>query len=936
MSLIKKISSVVLVAMLFSVALITFAQTANTKNTSNYGAPEIYIKDLVLNKKSYQAGETVQGSFVIGNAGISSVSDIHYEIRLADKYQENGLAGDFYDYKSFGPLYFTVGESQKISFGYVLPKSITGTGLGIQVRAVLGTGGSLSWADSKIIVTGVNSFLNIDTAEIVSNGKLFRVQAGPTLKEGKEAYLQFEIKNPNKTAVTYVPNIKIYERATNKLLSNINLATSSVSVDGSKMVKYDLPRFASTTGVFIGKVSVNDISGSLVAPAFDFRYIISGPLVTINNLVVDSLSAELGQTINGILSYTGAAPDIENPEGEATAQNYNLNIKIFSQDNVLVGEYNDTVDFNKGVSKNFSVTSLIKAEDLRSEVVIKDGDKIITTYSSSFPSEKENTTYFIGTDIILMALLIISLFILLLLLIKFSRIKKPVFILTIVLLILFWTMVFFRMVLAGAYGGVTYIAPWPLAPTIAVSVNSTAGWNLTAGQSYRIYGSVWSSACGNETVTTYVYVDGAAVGSGVGGQFCTDSCTRAVNFDYASWVKYAPINGGNFCNGVKAETYQGSKLAARWEGGGCGTATVPTPTTPVLVAATGSCGGKINLSWNNTANATGYSIYRGGSLILSTTSLSMIDSGLATNTSYSYSIVATNGSNRSATSSVVTAQSSLPCAPLTVACSVVPPSTTMVDQPVIWRSIPTGGSEPYVYSWMGTDGLSGNTVTVIKSYSTTGQKYATTTVVSGAETVSIGCPLSVASRGGPGAGGGGGVNITPKAPIAGICGGASGSVFANASELTNSPVRCYLTGSVSTPATFTGFGPWSWTCSGVNGSAVSSPDCTAYQVEVTNTAYDCNTLTANRTSPVNVNNNIKWTATPKVAGNYATKWAFTDSNNPTQVYITASNPWDKIFTTTGLKTVYVKFASSTAPNVVGNPCTATTTVVQTGGGINEI
>ncbi len=355
------------------------------------------------------------------------------------------------------------------------------------------------------------------------------------------------------------------------------------------------------------------------------------------------------------------------------------------------------------------------------------------------------------------------------------------------------------------------------------------------------------------------------------------------------------------------------------------------PVAPTLTATAGSCGGKANLSWTAVTGASGYKIYKNNSLLFSTTSLSY-NSFLAS-TSDSFVAKATVGGGDSASSTAVNAVPSSPCLPLSVTCTATP-SPAMVSQNVTWRAIPTGGvSSNYTYSWVGTDGLSGNTVTVNKSYSTIGQKYATTTVVSGVETVTVGCPGNITN-------GGSGVTITPLVPASGICGEANGGTFANGSAL-GSANRCYYTLSTSTPSSFSANPPatpgyWSWTCSGINGSNIPSTTCTAYQSETVNSAYDCNTPTANYVSPVNVNNNIMWTVTPKIAGDYTTKWAFTDSNNHNPQFVTGTNSWNKIFTTIGLKTVYVKFASSTAPNIVGNTCATTINIVQTGGSTKEI
>ncbi len=80
--------------------------------------------------------------------------------------------------------------------------------------------------------------------------------------------------------------------------------------------------------------------------------------------------------------------------------------------------------------------------------------------------------------------------------------------------------------------------------------------------------------------------------------------------------------------------------------------------------------------------------------------------------------------------------------PLVVSCS---PSSSSIrkNSSVYWNSTVTGGKGSYLYSWSGTDGLSGSGSNVYKSYSYTGTKTATVTVYSETQSVSATCDLNV-------------------------------------------------------------------------------------------------------------------------------------------------------------------------------------------------
>jgi hypothetical protein len=100
----------------------------------------------------------------------------------------------------------------------------------------------------------------------------------------------------------------------------------------------------------------------------------------------------------------------------------------------------------------------------------------------------------------------------------------------------------------------------------------------------------------------------------------------------------------------------------------------------------------------------------------------------------------TTNTNQTQTTQTPTA----PSAPaLSVSCSASQTSLT-VGQSAIWTAQVSGGTGSYSYSWSGTDGLSGNTQKVTKSYSSAGTKSATVNIVSGDQSVNRSCSNSVA------------------------------------------------------------------------------------------------------------------------------------------------------------------------------------------------
>jgi hypothetical protein len=74
---------------------------------------------------------------------------------------------------------------------------------------------------------------------------------------------------------------------------------------------------------------------------------------------------------------------------------------------------------------------------------------------------------------------------------------------------------------------------------------------------------------------------------------------------------------------------------------------ITPPSTPTGFAVTPASSSQINLSWNASTGATGYKIYKGGSLLKSVTTTSTSDTGLSASTNYCYSVTSYNSAGES-------------------------------------------------------------------------------------------------------------------------------------------------------------------------------------------------------------------------------------------------------------------------------------------------
>ncbi len=412
MSLLKKISFLVfIISMIIGAANIVSAQTGPAFSDTK-SQPEVYIKDLVLDKTAYQAGDTIKGSFTLLNIKDQAVSDVYSEVTLAGDYQPNTLALVFYDSQKSGPYYLQGNEARKINFTYVLPKAVAGDNLGIQVSALLGTGFRMGWSDFHIKVAGKMGIVNITKAFISIGDSKFGLGVGPAVNENEKAFLEITLVNPTKSTVEINPMVKIYNQAIPSVVKNLTVGSSKILPNGSVNIKYELPKFDNKAGIYVGDIQFPDASGVERAVEFGFRYVIAGDVAVIKGLTLDRTIVERGDNINVTLDYSGTPFNVRNSSVKVEAV-YDLDVKLFSETGKLIAEYNKPMDFNQGTQTVLALKASDTASDLRAEVTVKKGGAVLAEYQSSLPAiqgqkntetESSNLVWWIILAIVILAI----------------------------------------------------------------------------------------------------------------------------------------------------------------------------------------------------------------------------------------------------------------------------------------------------------------------------------------------------------------------------------------------------------------------------------------------------------------------------------------------------------------------------------------------------
>ena len=246
------------------------------------------------------------------------------------------------------------------------------------------------------------------------------------------------------------------------------------------------------------------------------------------------------------------------------------------------------------------------------------------------------------------------------------------------------------------------------APTIPSSVHATS----TLDTSISI---AWTASTDDVAVTGYkVYRGGTLLGTTTSTSYNDTGLTPVTQYDYTIKAYDAAANdsavSATFSNTTAYDT--------------------TAPSVPANLQSTAVTDTTISLSWSvatDNVAVTGYDLYRGNTIITTTTGTNFTDTGLGVNTSYTYRIRAHDSSNNNSAQSSPVTLSTIPdsVAPTTPA-GLASPAATTTSIDLMWNAATDDASPPSAISY----NLYRNGVLLVTqsgtSYSDTGLRYNTT------------------------------------------------------------------------------------------------------------------------------------------------------------------------------------------------------------------
>ncbi|MFI7504413.1 chitinase [Streptomyces sp. NPDC049687] len=176
--------------------------------------------------------------------------------------------------------------------------------------------------------------------------------------------------------------------------------------------------------------------------------------------------------------------------------------------------------------------------------------------------------------------------------------------------------------------------------TVAVKPNSTYALSAWVQGGYAYLG-----VTGTGTTDVSTWTPDSSSWKQLSTTFTTGSSTTSVTVYTHGWYGQQPY-------------YADDVSVYGPDGGGGGDPAQTIPSAPAGLTVSGTTSSSVSLSWSGVSNATGYTVYRGGTKVTSVTGTSATVTGLAASTSYSFQVTATNTAGESAKSTAVTGTTS--------------------------------------------------------------------------------------------------------------------------------------------------------------------------------------------------------------------------------------------------------------------------------------
>ncbi len=599
----KKYITPILLFILFSLSIFTNAEVVSISKDNQ---TSLHVASIITDKTSYNAGETVNGSFVLENHSQFAVTGLMFQLLIGTDYVEiaPGIksSSNILDFSPRqGDISIAKDKSVSIPFKYIIPAFVGGDELAIHIDIYTQSGQLITWGDSDYfnIKKGGEGIMINSAAVVLSNGESFGLGDGPTIykdKDPKSASIVLSVTNPNDTSITIIPQINLYKQSDMLEIQESKGTSFDLKAKETKQVAIPLPTALYKPGIYLTDIILKDSSGRQLESFVEARYIVGGNIATVQSISVDKEILNNNELFALDALLTGTAPDMSEirsgkPSSTDSEEKGTVTVNIYNEKNQLVASVKDTFLISGNTVLKKYIKSSASAQALRVSVTVhNDLGELILDYKKNLSADydikaaefEKNHTRPLNKLLFATLLLIIGVII-------FFMMKKN------------------RASNAGMMGLFILISAMTLfTPTNARAADSLAitlspaspyDWQvLNPGQAFYTTGSVWYTACTNAASNIRVNVSSSwgevhrlGVIDTAGGLNLKDHGFYPHNTTFVAGPFYAPTTPGSYWllyQGINTDTvYGGQVVDNKWVH-----IVVPEPPVPPVLTYDGICG----------------------------------------------------------------------------------------------------------------------------------------------------------------------------------------------------------------------------------------------------------------------------------------------------------------------------------------------------------
>lgn len=317
---------------------------------------DYFISNISLDKPSYQAGETVNGTITILNNGDSPEFGLRYSMSLVSDFGDFGIPNNVFGFDQYEDLELEANSKREIPFSYTLPGSfsIDDASIGVRIFNLSETPTTFNFSP-KFVITGGQKPITVQNSGFVfeknySPEIVVYPDSGPVISRdgaNKIAYMIARLANDTDADVALIPHIVTSDFIDgDRVISEKDVEPIVIPAKSTATHLYPVELFDYKPGVYASRVTYRE-NGADRTKVLYYKYVIAGDnLVSIEDVSVDTQGPVYsGTALNTNIVYTAGVYDFLAAGDDGTNENgidEDFFVGLGKEVSVLVEFYNSS------------------------------------------------------------------------------------------------------------------------------------------------------------------------------------------------------------------------------------------------------------------------------------------------------------------------------------------------------------------------------------------------------------------------------------------------------------------------------------------------------------------------------------------------------------------------------------------------------------------